>query len=210
MSDSFFGDGAASRAAAHLKNLDQQQPKTQEYYGNYPNFRVASGIKIPDGDLKGEYVDYSVTTDNLQGMAWYKNGQHKLVVNNCSYEYVGEDNSDKDMSKIILAKNGNIKIEAKNGDIELAAANITLKATEEIKLINPAGIIDIQSATFNIKTTTCNILSRHQLTMAGQFVDLAGATSLNMDTMDTKDRARFAGSIMTVLNNKILEFFRDL
>ena len=103
-----------------------------------------------------------------------------------------------------------VLINRENGDIELSAANITLKATEEIKLINPAGIVDIQSATFNIKTTTCNILSRHQLTMAGQFVDMAGATSLNMDTMDTKDRARFAGSIMTVLNNKILEFFRDL
>ena len=49
--------------------LDKQQKDTQEYYGNYPNFRIASGIKIPDGDLKGEYVDYSVTTDNLQGMA---------------------------------------------------------------------------------------------------------------------------------------------
>ena len=56
-----------------MAELDKQQPKTQEYYGNYPNFRIASGIKIPDGDLKGEYVDYSVTTDNLQGMAWYKN-----------------------------------------------------------------------------------------------------------------------------------------
>ena len=161
-----------------MAELDKQQPKTQEYYGNYPNFRVASGIKIPDGDLKGEYVDYSVTTDNLQGMAWYKNGQHKLVVNNCSYEYVGEDNSDKDMSKIILAKNGNIKIEAKNGDIELAAANITLKATEEIKLINPDSIIDIQSATFNIKTTTCNILSRHQLTMADSLLILWALVSI--------------------------------
>ena len=39
-----------------MAELDKQQPKTQEYYGNYPNFRVASGIKIPDGDLKGEYV----------------------------------------------------------------------------------------------------------------------------------------------------------
>ena len=65
MTDSFdaFGLGA------HLRNLDQQEQETQEYYGNYPNFRVASGIKIPDGDLKGEYVDYSVTTDNLQGWA---------------------------------------------------------------------------------------------------------------------------------------------
>ena len=31
MSDSAFGLGA------HLRNLDQQQQDTQEYYGNYPN-----------------------------------------------------------------------------------------------------------------------------------------------------------------------------
>ena len=190
-----------------MADLDKQQPKTQEYYGNYPNFRVASGIKIPDGDLKGEYVDYSVTTDNLQGMAWYKNGQHKLVVNNCSYEYLGEDNSAEEMSKIILAKNGNIKIEAKNGDIELMANNITLNATEEIKLLGDK--LYSSSTIMNLKATNCNILTRQNLTMAGQFTDILGASSVNLDTMDTAPRARYAGSIMTVLNNKIKSFFED-
>ena len=142
-------------------------------------------------------------------MAWYKNGQHKLVVNNCSYEYVGEDNSDKDMSKIILAKNGNIKIEAKNGDIELEAANIHLKATEEIKFSTPDKI-NFDSAVLSIKATNVNVLARHQLTMCGQFVDMAGATACNIDTMDTKKRAKYAAGIMTVLNNKILEFFRNI
>ena len=189
-------------------SLDKQQKDTQEYYGNYPNFRIASGIKIPDGDLKGEYVDYSVTTDNLQGMAWYKNGQHKLVVNNCSYEFVGEDNEEKDMSKIILAKNGNIKIECKNGDIEFEAANIHLKATEEIKFTTPDKI-NFESSVFSVKATNANVLARHQLTMCGQFVDMAGATSCNVDTMDTKGRATYASNIMTVLNNKILEFFKS-
>ena len=190
-----------------MAELDKQQQKTQEYYGNYPNFRVASGIKIPDGDLKGEYVDYSVTTDNLQGMAWYKNGQHKLVVNNCSYEYLGEDNSTEEMSKIILAKNGNIKIEAKNGDIELMANNITLNATEEIKLLGYK--LYSSSTIMNLKATNCNILTRQNLTMAGQFTDILGASSVNLDTMDTAPRARYAGSIMTVLNNKIKTFFED-
>tara|TARA_B100000965_G_C19572806_1_gene749917 strand:+ start:738 stop:1316 length:579 start_codon:yes stop_codon:yes gene_type:complete len=190
-----------------MAELDKQQQKTQEYYGNYPNFRVASGIKIPDGDLKGEYVDYSVTTDNLQGMAWYKNGQHKLVVNNCSYEYLGEDNSTEEMSKIILAKNGNIKIEAKNGDIELMANNITLNATEEIKLLGDK--LYSSSTVMNLKSTNCNILTRQNLTMAGQFTDILGASSVNLDTMDTAPRARYAGSIMTVLNNKIKTFFED-
>ena len=190
-----------------MAELDKQQQKTQEYYGNYPNFRIASGIKIPDGDLKGEYVDYSVTTDNLQGMAWYKNGQHKLVVNNCSYEYLGEDNSTEEMSKIILAKNGNIKIEAKNGDIELMANNITLNATEEIKLLGDK--LYSSSTIMNLKATNCNILTRQNLTMAGQFTDILGASSVNLDTMDTAPRARYAGSIMTVLNNKIKTFFED-
>tara|TARA_A200000159_G_C7315769_1_gene336638 strand:+ start:56 stop:631 length:576 start_codon:yes stop_codon:yes gene_type:complete len=188
--------------------LDKQEQDTQEYYGNYPNFRVASGIKIPDGDLKGEYVDYSVTTDNLQGIAWYKNGTQKLVVNNCSYEYVGEDSSEEEMSKIILAKNGNIKIEAKNGDIELHARNITLDATEEVKILGDK--IFHNCTVMNLKCTNGNILSRQNLTMAGQFCDLLGASSLNMDTMDTQTRARYAGGIMTVLNNKIKEFFEDM
>ena len=98
-----------------MADLDKQQQDTQEYYGNYPNFRVASGIKIPDGDLKGEYVDYSVTTDNLQGIAWYKNGTQKLVVNNCSYEFVGEDSTEEECQKLFWPKMGisrlNVKME---------------------------------------------------------------------------------------------------
>ena len=65
-----------------MADLDKQQQDTQEYYGNYPNFRVASGIKIPDGDLKGEYVDYSVTTDNLQGIAWSVSYTHLTLPTN--------------------------------------------------------------------------------------------------------------------------------
>ena len=202
MSDSAFGLGA------HLRNLDQQQQDTQEYYGNYPNFRVASGIKIPDGDLKGEYVDYSVTTDNLQGIAWYKNGTQKLVVNNCSYEFVGEDSTEEEMSKIILAKNGNIKIECKNGDIELSARNITIDAEEEVKILGDK--IFHNCTIMNLKSTNCNVLTRQNLTMAGQFTDFLGASSINLDTMDTTPRARYAGKIMTVLNNRIREFFEDM
>ena len=191
-----------------MSDLDKQQQDTQEYYGNYPNFRVASGIKIPDGDLKGEHVDYSVTTDNLQGIAWYKNGTQKLVVNNCSYEFVGEDSTEEEMSKIILAKNGNIKIECKNGDIELRARNITLDAEEEVKILGDK--IFHNCTIMNLKSTNCNVLTRQNLTMAGQFTDVLGASSVTLDTMDTAPRARYAGKILTVLNNRIKEFFEDM
>ena len=62
----------------------------------------------------------------------------------------------------------------------------------------------------NLKCTNGNILSRQNLTMAGQFCDVLGASSLNMDTMDTQTRARYAGGILTALNNKIKEFFEDM
>ena len=56
---------------------------------NEIGFRVTSGIKILDGDLKGKYTDFAVMTDNVQGIAFYKDGLQKLVTNGCSYETVG-------------------------------------------------------------------------------------------------------------------------
>ena len=54
-------------------------------------FRVTSGITLTDGDLKGN-TDYTMFTDEIQGIAWYKDGLQKLVTNGCSYETVGLGN----------------------------------------------------------------------------------------------------------------------
>jgi len=93
-------------------NIDKQTPSTKEYHSTYPGFRVTSGIKIPDGDLKGKYTDYAVMTDEIQGIAFYTDGLQKLVVNGCSYETVGLKVDEGDFAKIISAPNGNILIEA--------------------------------------------------------------------------------------------------
>ena len=86
-----------------MAELDKQNSKTKEYYGNFPGYRVTSGIKIPDGDLKGKYVDYSVMTDESQGIAFYKHGLQKLVVQDCSYETVGLRTKEGSYAKIIAA-----------------------------------------------------------------------------------------------------------
>ena len=113
------------------EDLDKQTPKTKEYYANYPGFRITSGIKIPDGDLKGKYTDFAVMTDEIQGIAFYKDGLQKLVTNGTSYETVGMKVDEGDFAKIISAPNGNILIEAKSGDIEIRARNIRLHATND-------------------------------------------------------------------------------
>ena len=145
-------------------NIDKQTPKTKEYYANYPGFRITSGIKIPDGDLKGKYTDFSVMTDEIQGIAFYKDGLQKLVTNGTSYETVGMKVDEGDFAKIISAPNGNILIEAKAGDIEIRARNIRLHATNDpdgemtIKatkhIYTKAPIIDIDGNLTNVLSSS--------------------------------------------------------
>ena len=64
-----------------MANKDVQTPTTKKFFENKPGFRVTSGVKLVDGELKEFVTDYSVYTDEYQGIAWYKNGLQRLVVN---------------------------------------------------------------------------------------------------------------------------------
>ena len=46
-----------------------QKKNTKQYYKNVPGFRVASGFPITKGDLKGKTIDYSMATDEGQGLS---------------------------------------------------------------------------------------------------------------------------------------------
>ena len=66
-----------------------QKPSSKITTENKLGFRVTSGVTLTDGELKNEVTDYTMFTDEGQGIAWYKNGLHRLVTNGCSYETVG-------------------------------------------------------------------------------------------------------------------------
>ena len=106
-----------------MANENLQQPDSKFYTSNKQGFRVTSGIVLTDGELKNEVTDYTMYTDEGQGIGFYKNGLHRLVTNGCSYETVGvgvrgEQKHDQ-WAKIICASTGNILIEAQDGDIVL-------------------------------------------------------------------------------------------
>ncbi len=179
--------------------LDVQKQTTQEYYGTYPGFRIASGIKVPDGDLQGQYVDLELITNNLQGIAWYKHGLQKLVVNGTSYETVGIDAKKGDVTKIISAANGDIKIEALDGDIFLDARNIRLKASDELTLVSGQHIL-LDGAVMNLKATTTNILGKKNLSMGGQFIEVSGGVSVEEGTQTDKKQGGFLGSLISTFD----------
>ena len=62
-------------------------------------------------------VEYGVSTDGGCAEMLQEDGNRVEVVPGTSYEYVGNKTSDKSPSKVIIAKNGNIQLEAQNGDI---------------------------------------------------------------------------------------------
>ena len=57
------------------------KPADKIFFENKPGFRVTSGIKLVEGELKEYITDYSVFTDEYQGIAWYKHGLQRLVCN---------------------------------------------------------------------------------------------------------------------------------
>ena len=180
-------------------NLDVQTTTTKEYYANFPNHRVAAGIKIPDGDLKGKYIDYSVMTDNIQGIAFYKDGLQKLVVNGCSYETVGLKTKEGDMAKIISAKYGNILIEAQDGDIEIRGRNLRINATDgdgEVT-IRAGKQVYLKSPILNLEASTTNLLGKKTLSMGGNFVDTSGGVELSSGTQTDKIQGGFLGAILS-------------
>ena len=143
---------------------DAQQPTTKEYIGNYPGFRITSGVKIPEGDLKGFVVDLSMYTDNIQGWQYYQHGYYKQVCLGTSYEMCGirgatsvsGGNPEKGFSKIICASQGHIMLEAQDGDVILKGKNVRLETTGgdgEITL-KSTKFIQLDSSILNLRFLT--------------------------------------------------------
>ena len=198
MTDS-FGIGGQLRGQSTDNKLDVQETTTQEYYGTYPGVRIASGIKIPDGDLKDEYVDFEMVSNELQGFSFYKNGLHKLVVNGTSYETVGIDGKAGEPTKVICASVGDIVLEAQDGDIILKARNVRLDAKEELTLKSAKHIL-LDGAVMNQKATNINILARKSLSMGAQFIEVSGGVSVEEGTQTDKKQAGFLGSLISTFD----------
>ena len=179
-----------------MANKDVQTPTTKKFFENKPGFRVTSGVKLVDGELKEFITDYTVYTDEYQGIGWYKNGLQRLVVNGCSYETVGVGQQQKQdqPAKIIAAATGNIVIEAQDGDILLKGRNIRFDAEDELTL-RSTGIMNLEASTLHCKATNTNILVSQKLTMGGNFVKTMGGTSNESGTKADSKKGSFFGRI---------------
>lgn len=185
---------------------ETQKYNTKEFFSNNPGFRVESGVKIPDGDLKGKTVDWGTITDNGQGICYYTDGYKKDICHGTSYEICGVRSEEKDYAKILTAASGHILIDAQDGDIILKGRNIRLTAEDgqgEITLVSGKHVY-IKAAVTHIKGTNVNILASNNLSAGGTFVETSGAVSNEAGTQTDMFQGSFLGKIF-----KWIDKFKD-
>jgi|TARA_B100000123_G_scaffold63572_1_gene44676 hypothetical protein len=173
-----------------------QKKNTKQYYKNVPGFRVASGFPITKGDLKGKTIDYSMVTDEGQGIAFYKDGTQKLVVNDCSYETVGLRTKKGSLAKNIACKYGDMLIDVQDGDLTIKARNVRFEVGDEMT-VDVTGQLYVRSPITNLEGNTANILCVGKLSMGGNFVDLSAGVEISMGTQTDKKQGGFLGMILS-------------
>ena len=176
-----------------------QTPSSKITTENKLGFRVTSGVTLTDGELKNEVTDYTMFTDEGQGIAWYKNGLHRLVTNGCSYETVGVgkrgEQKENQPAKLICASTGNICLECQDGDVLIKGRNIRFEAENELTLVSSKHI-SLDCSVLNLKGTNTNILATQRLSQGANFLEAEGGAGNESGTSTDAIKGGFLGKII--------------
>lgn len=161
-------------------------------------------------NFRDNVIDYGVTTDGGNATFLQKDGKRNDYVPSTSYELVGEKCNEGEPGKVILAKNGNIHLEAQNGDIILKAKNIRIVAEDgsgEITL-NSGKIIDFKAPYLKENATNITVTASGNLDlMAGTISSSAQIQNSDGSSTDLL-QGTFLGQIFSGLQS-LKKFFRD-
>ena len=176
-----------------------QKPSSKITTENKLGFRVTSGVTLTDGELKNEVTDYTMFTDEGQGIAWYKNGLHRLVTNGCSYETVGVgkrgEQKENQPAKLICASTGNICLECQDGDVLVKGRTIRFEAENELTLVSSKHI-SLDCSVLNLKGTNTNVLATQRLSQGANFLEAEGGAGNESGTSTDAIKGGFLGKII--------------
>ena len=100
-------------------------------------FRMSRpGFVIESGGMSGGHglSEYCLTTDTIQGIHFYKQGNCKLVSNKSLELQSGETAGEDEIAVSIRAVGGDVEIEAPSGDVIIKGVNIQLHADEVLHM----------------------------------------------------------------------------
>jgi len=159
-----------------------------------PGFNIESNC-ITQGHGVAEL---SITTDENQGLQFYKKGNAKMLANKSIEMVAGDQNKDDKAFAITLdARTGNILISAADGDLILEGANVKLLATDADGdvFINSKKTISVDSPEVGVSATKCNLNSTSDMNISG------GQTNIYTET----GAAMFASGQDPILSPSLLQ-----
>ncbi len=152
------------------------EEKLEDYFRmSRPGFEIASGHKVPGHDV-GEFC---MTTDSLQGLHFYKDGQCKFSAQKSIEIYAGKNSGDDDFSIVLETSHGDIKITAKQNDMVIQANRIMIHADELLQL-RSEGKIDMAAPSIDILGNDVNVIAIDTLRLLGGSTELFADTSLDI------------------------------
>ena len=175
----------------------------------YDGFRVESGTSAS----KLGKIDYSLTTNENQGLIFCQNGDLMVRNKRTSLELCGENiTDDKTPAKTIDAKNGDIHIRAKNGTIILEAANIRLVGVDgkdgEIT-IQASKQVNMTAPTVSAQGTNITLAASQNASVAGSSTDITGHAQVTTSSGVDEDSSSLLGKILNAIK-KYKKFFASI
>lgn len=181
----------------------------KKYVKQYPGFRFSSGIKLTKGGDKGKVTDWTVITDNDQGIAFFQDGVSRIRCHKTSMDICGRSCKEDEPAKIIYAENGDIHIVAEFGDLVLSGRNIRIGATAhdgEVTVVSPKHF-QVQAAIQNLKGTNVNILSAQNLQMVATSLESTAGLNHNQTSLVDENKGTFLTKLLSLFGKakKFLE-----
>tara|TARA_B100001059_G_scaffold80242_1_gene78205 strand:- start:2259 stop:2873 length:615 start_codon:yes stop_codon:yes gene_type:complete len=146
-----------------------------------PGFNIESNC-ITQGHGVAEL---SITTDEDQGIQFYKKGNAKVLANKSIELVAGEDNKDNKVIAITLdARTGDILISAPDGDLILEGANVKIIATDADGdvFINSKKTISVDSPEVGVTGTKVNLNAISDMNVSGGQTNIYTETGSAMFT----------------------------
>lgn len=166
-------------------------------------------MKRPGFNIESNYVtqahgvaELSITTDQNQGIQFYRKGNAKMIANKSIEMVAGKDQEDEKAFAITLdAKSGNILISAPDGDLILKGGNVKILATDADGdvYINSKKTLTMKSPEVNTKGTKVTMTATSDMHLDGGTMELYTQTGSTMFSSG-QDEFQTPISIGTLIN----------
>jgi len=168
--------------------------KLENYFRmSRPGFAIESGVMTGGHGLS----EFCMTTDTLQCIHFYKDGQCKIGSEKALELQSGQNAGEDECAVSIKAIGGDVVIEAPSGDVILKGVNIQLHADEDLHL-EGNNMVNMYTPNFEVMSDKTNLVAVSTLFALG------GGSSVfhsNIDAEMTSGVDLAAGDWLTKLVN---------